>query len=185
MRKVALQVFLVGLVAFTTLSRGFADEHKTYTSSGSYFNYSIEYPSNWVPTPTGMFGFVRFLARAPSGRLLEDSVWVSVFDASKKPWTLEKFVAVTKKIGPVGISPFKILDEGEARISNRLGWFLSYEGDEGDPLGIKGPRKVKAKKYIVLSGTTFYELQYTAAEENYEKYLREAEELMQSLKIAQ
>lgn len=174
MKKLIFNLFLVSLLVLTTFNC-YGEERKTYTGSGSYFSYSIDYPSNWQPID--MYGFVKFMA-PPANKTddFRESVMLTVADLSKKPMSLEQFSSMWLTIVPQELSNFKLLDKGESVIDGKNTLFYVYKGN-------KDRKSLKCKRYTLIINSNIYELLYEAKEEDFNKYLPQAESIMKSIKV--
>ena len=166
-----LFVFLGVILSLVTSSHG--AEMKTYNSTGSYFNYSIDYPSDWQVGDT--YGFVTI---SPLKNLSEDiSVTVTIADLSKKPKTLEEFNSLMfDKIIPQELSNFQILDKGKAVIDGKESLFYVYKGN-------KEGKGLKYKQYSFKNNTNIYELTFEARIEDFDRYLPKVENIIKSIKV--
>lgn len=163
-------IFLGVILLLTT--NGYGAEKKTYNGTGSYFNYSIDYPSDWQAGD--MYGFVTI---SPPKSVSEDiSVTVTIADLSKKPKTLEEFNALMlNNIISQEFSNFQIIDKGKAVINGKDALFYVYKGN-------KEGKSLKCKRYTFKNNTSIYELTFQSRGDNFEKYLFQAENIIKSIK---
>jgi hypothetical protein len=173
--KLLPMFFIIGLLPFD----GYAEEQKTYTASASYFQYSIDYPSDWELTD--IYGFVKIISPLENkSDGFRENIVVTVADLSKKPRSLEEFSNVWLKIIPLELSNFKLLNEDKSVIGGNIGYekealFYIYSGS-------KDAKNFKYKRYIFKNNTNIYEVIYEAKEEDFDKYLPKAESIIRSIK---
>jgi len=104
-------------------------------------------------------------------------VSIAVADMSKTKKNFKEFNAMLfDKIIPQELSNFKILDKGSILLDGKEGLFQVYTGDKGG-IGLK------YKRYVFKKGNGFYELTFQSLEDNFKKYLTQAESIIESIKV--
>ena len=162
-------MILFGLIILFA-SNIFCETQQTFTGSSSYFNYTLDYPSNWKGAD--MYGFAVIMEPNEN----KEKVLVTVADLSKKLMTVEEFSNLWLKITPLEIQNFQIIDEGKTSINDKITLYYLYSGQ-------KDGVALKCKRYTFAGESNIYELTYEAREENFDKYLNIAEEIIKSIKV--
>jgi len=99
-------IFRAFLLLILWIPSSYGSELKTYAASAPYFNYSIDYPSNWELGD--IYGFVQVTSSLESeSDNFKENVKVTVSDLDKKPLSLEEFDALWLKMVPRELSNFK------------------------------------------------------------------------------
>ncbi|MFH1260236.1 MAG: hypothetical protein ABII74_10595 [Elusimicrobiota bacterium] len=166
MKKITITFWLLLLFA----SNSFCETQKNFAGSSSYFNYTINYPSDWQAID--MYGFAVIMGPSEN----KEKILVTVADLSKKPMSLEEFANLWLKLTPLEIQNFQIIDKGEITINDRKALFYVYSGK-------RAGMNLKCKRYTFSEKSNIYELTYEAREENFDKYLNRAEEILKSIKV--
>src|SRR4030042_1306907 len=154
MKKAIISLWLI--ILFT--GNSFCETPKTFTGSSSYFNYTLNYPSDWQAAD--MYGFAVIMEPSEN----KEKVLVTVADLSKKPMSLEEFANLWLKLTPLEMQNFQIIDKGETTINDKKVLFYVYSGK-------KDGMNLKCKRYTFSEKSNIYELTYEAREENFDKYL--------------
>jgi hypothetical protein len=170
-RYIVSVVFLVA-----TLVTCFAQEQKTFSGSGPYFHYSIQYPSSWKAV--NRYGFVELTSPSKPTGNFKEKILVTVTDAAKgkNTKTLEEFNDSWLKIIPNEVSNFEMLDKGESTLAGKRALFYIYKGK-------KEKARIKAKRYIFTNKTNIYEVTFETQEKLFLKNLSPAEKIMASITV--
>jgi hypothetical protein len=167
MKKYLISIILLFMVADLC----FAQELQTFMGRGTYFEYSINYPSSW--RAADMSGFAVIMEPNEN----KEKVLVAAGNLSEKPMSLEEFVNVWLKTAPSEINNFQVVDQGEATIDGKKALFHVYSGE-------KNGEVLKCKHYSISTGSNIYELTYEARVANFDRNLNDAEEIIKSIKIS-
>lgn len=153
-----------------------AQEQKTFSGSGPYFNYSIEYPASW--NAADLYGFAELTPPGQAAGKFKEKILVTVADMGKgKPaLSLEAFNDLWLKVIPGEVSRFELLEKGETTLAGRRALFSIYKGN-------KDKVKIKGKRYIFAQKNSIYELVFEAQERNFKADLPMAERIIAGLKL--
>lgn len=167
MKKVMIPVLMTFLIF--NIASSLRAETNIYTSP--YFNFTISYPSDWESKEIS--GIIAFLSPREDADDFSENVNVVVEDISNYPMTLENYVNLGFKNWQKVNKNIKLLKKSKTQIDDRDAFYIIC--DDGD---------LKYKQYIFIYNLKAYVLTYTGKRENFDKYLNQAEAIMQSIRIS-
>lgn len=150
----------------------YAEEWKTYTSPTC--NFTIAYPVDWqIIEQANAIAIVS--PQENSQDNFSENVTITVDKSDAKFYSLDKYVELG--LQDLKNEPFFRLEEkGEIIISGKRAIFFISTG--------VGQGKGKSKQYVLSDNLTKYIITYTASKNKYDKFLKQAEQIMNSIKIS-
>jgi eukaryotic-like serine/threonine-protein kinase len=167
--------FVICLLVFSLCAPVLAAS-QAYTSTR--FLYSVDYPSTWRVKEISKV--TTFLSpRESKEDKFAENVSVVVEDLSGVPQNISLLDYHRKSISnaPRTLPEFKVLEEARTKFNGRDCIAVLYTAK------LKGTH-FKFKAYLLMVGTDAYTLTFTATEDDFDRFLPEAERMMHSLRVS-
>jgi len=164
-------ILVTSIVLLIPVHTAYGETYNSYKSP--YFNFSIDYPSNWeLKEISGIAVFLSPIEK-PSDDFREN-VNVVMEDLGKSPMTLDQYMSFSDTSAAQTIVDYKILERGTTRIDDKNAIFTVFTG-------VSNNKNLKFKNYVFIRNKTqAFTITYTADPDKYEHFLEQAEQSTQS-----
>ena len=157
---------------FCSANTIYAEEWKTYTDQTNGF--AISYPSDWSVAKPAVNVIAIMSPRENPSDTFSENVNIVIDKSNARLLSLDEYVDLSLKELEKD-AYFKLVQKGEAAISGEKAIFLVSTG--------AGEGKGKSKQYIFGNNSSKYIATYTAPKDNYNKFLKQADEIVNSIKL--
>jgi len=137
-----------------------------------YFDFRVSYPAEW--TFKEISRVVTFIS--PKENIADDyneNITIAVEPLPQNSPTLEEYASTVLSDLTLKRTNNQLVSHGEKSIKKKLFYFVVWKNTTG----------LELKRYIIFSGSSVYNIIYTAKENKFDRYLPQAEQIIGSLEI--
>ncbi len=168
----------IGLVLILTVGWFFAKRYLSLEYENAPYGFALKYPAAWsFAEDQGGAAAIFYSPKETALDIFQENVNIVVQDISQNPMSLEEYTetAITQMQAVFGTN-LEILDSSPIFIDNRPAHRFIFigKGPDGD---------LQYQCRWTLTGTTVYQITYTAIASGYERHLPQAERIMKSFRI--
>ncbi len=171
------KIFIIICLMFVLTLHGFCEEEKEYIDY--LLNLKLNYPSDWsIKKAPNAIGFISPLDNKRDS--FRENVVISISKEALKthPISLEQYANMYITNSEKTKTDYKLLENGETEIDNKKAIFMVDE-ETSKELGMN----LKRKEYIFFNGFHTYFIGYTAEKKDFDKYLSQVENIINSIRI--
>jgi hypothetical protein len=162
-------------VSTTTSTSTTLPKFLVYRNTGDGF--SIKYLSRWHRVDNYMGTVVLFLSlKERLGDPFQEHVNVVVYDYSNATKTLDEYTKTMLWQVRMYVADVEVLESGDATLAGQPGYRIVYTGSKGDS-------SFRWMQTWTMSDDKAYIITYTSTVDEYDAYLADVEEMIESFKI--